>query len=218
MKIWSIVSQKGGAGKTTVALHLAIAGSEDRKVLVIDLDPQESAERWHEVRKKATGNRDDPSIVAGPSTRLPDMLKAARKLGAELVLIDTPPKSDKAIVAAIRASTQVIIPLKSGILDLQALGDTVELVALAKSKAKAAIILNAVPSGKEKSLAVKESIEAAGKHKIPVLSSTLSESRSLVRGLKTGLGVTETENDGAAAKEVRALLNACWRRDRGNDV
>src|SRR5262245_2687811 len=97
MKVWSIVSQKGGSGKTTLALHLAIAASQDLKVLVIDLDPQQSAERWHAIRQRTTGSKDDPSIAAGPYTKLPEMLRIARKLGADLVLIDTPPKLDKAI-------------------------------------------------------------------------------------------------------------------------
>ena len=55
MKVWSIVSQKGGSGKTTLALHLAIAAAKNRKVLVIDLDPQQSAERWHGIRQRDHG-------------------------------------------------------------------------------------------------------------------------------------------------------------------
>src|SRR6266545_2971083 len=105
MKVWSIVSQKGGSGKTTLALHLAIAAAKGRKVLVIDLDPQQSAERWHAIRQRTTGSKDDPSIAAGPYQKLPDMLRTARKLGAELVLIDTPPKLDKAIIPSLKEAT-----------------------------------------------------------------------------------------------------------------
>ena len=64
MKVWSIVSQKGGSGKTTLALHLAIAAAKRRKVLVIDLDPQQSAERWHGIRQRITGAKDDPNDTA----------------------------------------------------------------------------------------------------------------------------------------------------------
>ena len=125
MKVWSIVSQKGGSGKTTLALHLAIAAAKRRKVLVIDLDPQQSAERWHGIRQRITGAKDDPSIAAGPYQKLPDMLKTARKLGAELVLIDTPPKLDKAIIPSLKEATMVLVPLKGTILDLQALEDSI---------------------------------------------------------------------------------------------
>ena len=130
MKVWSIVSQKGGSGKTTLALHLAIAAAQDLKVLVIDLDPQQSAERWHAIRQRTTGSKDDPSIAAGPYTKLPEMLRIARKLGADLVLIDTPPKLDKAIAAALAPATLALIPVKSSILDLQALEDCVRVVEL----------------------------------------------------------------------------------------
>src|SRR3974377_1286498 len=105
MKVWSIVSQKGGSGKTTLALHLAIAAAKDTNVLVIDLAPKHSAERWHAIRQRATGCKDDPSIAAGPYQKLPDMLRTARKLGAELVLIDTPPKLDKALAPSLAAHT-----------------------------------------------------------------------------------------------------------------
>ena len=97
---------------------------------MIDLDPQQSAERWHAIRQRATGSKDDPSIAAGPYQKLPDMLKTARKLGAELVLIDTPPKLDKAIVPSLKAATLVLVPVKSTVLDLQALEDSADLVNL----------------------------------------------------------------------------------------
>ena len=61
------------------------------------------------------------------------MLKTARKLGAELVLIDTPPKLDKAIIPSLTAATMVLVPLKSSILDLQALEDCADVINLAKS-------------------------------------------------------------------------------------
>src|SRR5581483_10109286 len=136
MKVWSIVSQKGGSGKTTLALHLAIAAARNRKVLVIDLDPQQSAERWHAIRQRATGSKDDPSIAAGPYQKLPDMLKTARLLGAELVLIDTPPKLDKAIIPALKAATLVLVPLKGSVLDLQALEDSADIINLARGRAR----------------------------------------------------------------------------------
>src|SRR5437868_14787752 len=98
MKVWSIVSQKGGSGKTTLALHLAIAAAKRRKVLVIDLDPQQSAERWHGIRQRITGAKDDPGLTAGPYQELSNMLRTAWKLGVELVLIDTPRNLDKAII------------------------------------------------------------------------------------------------------------------------
>ena len=215
MKVWSIVSQKGGSGKTTLALQLAIAAARSRKVLVIDLDPQQSAERWHSIRQRATGSKDDPSIAAGPYQKLADMLKTASRLGAELVLIDTPPKLDRAIIPAVKAASTVVVPLKSGILDLQALEDSLDLINLGKARNRAVVILNAVPAGRQKETAVKESLRAASRLKLEVLAEQLSDLPVLAQGLKTGRGVTEMERHGTAAKEVSALLEALWARDAG---
>lgn len=213
MRVWSIVSQKGGAGKTTLALHLAIAASKDLKVLVIDLDPQESAERWHTIRQRTTGSKDDPSIAAGPHQKLPDMLRTARNLGAELVLIDTPPKLDKAIISALKAATMVLVPLKSSILDLQALEDSVDLVNLARARDKTVVVLNAVPAGGNRETAIKESLRYASRLKLEVAAERLSELLAFAQGLKNGRGVTEAEKNGTAAREITALYKALWARD-----
>ena len=215
MRVWSIVSQKGGSGKTTLALHLAIAAARDLKVLVIDLDPQQSAERWHAIRQRTTGTKDDPSIAAGPYQKLPDMLKTARKLGAELVLIDTPPKLDKAIAPSLAAATTVLVPLKSSILDLQALEDCADVVNLARARGKTLVVLNAVPAGRNGDAAVKESLRYAGRLKLEVAPERLSELPAFSQGLKTGRGVTETDKNGTAAKEITALYKALWARDEG---
>jgi chromosome partitioning protein len=213
MRVWSIVSQKGGSGKTTLALHLAIAAAKDHKVLVIDLDPQQSAERWHAIRQRTTGSKDDPSIAAGPYQKLSDMLKTARKLGAELVLIDTPPKLDKAIAPSLAAATLVLVPLKSSILDLQALEDCADVVNLAKARSKTLVVMNAVPTGRNGDAAVKESLRYAGRLKLEVAPERLSELPAFSQGLKTGRGVTESERNGTAAKEIVALYKALWARD-----
>jgi chromosome partitioning protein len=213
MRVWSIVSQKGGSGKTTLALHLAIAAAKDRKVLVIDLDPQESAERWHVLRQRAMRSKDDPSIAAGPSTKLNDMLKTARRLGAELVLVDTPAKVDKAIHAALAPATLAVVPLKSSILDLQALEDCANVINVAKARDKAVVVLNGLPAGRARDAAIKESLRYAARFKLPVMSEGLSELPAYSNGLKSGRGVTETEKNGTAAKEIIALYEALWARD-----
>ena len=133
------------------------------------------AERWHAIRQRTTGNKDDPSIAAGPYTKLPDMLKTARKLGADLVLIDTPPKLDKAIAPALAAATLVLVPTKSSILDLQALEDCAAVVDLAKVRRKTLVILNAVPAGGHKDAAIKDSLRYASKFRLEVAAERLSE-------------------------------------------
>jgi len=216
MKVWSIVSQKGGGGKTTLALHLAIAAAENLKVLVIDLDPQQSAERWHAIRQRTTGNKDDPSVAAGPYTKLSEMLRIAKKLGAELVLIDTPPKLDKAVTAALGPATLAVVPLKTSILDLQALEDCVRVVDFAKAKGKTVVVVNAVPAGRNREAIVKDALRYASRHDLEVMPERLSDLPAFSQGLKNGRGATETDRNGTAAKEITALLEALWSRDSGS--
>lgn len=130
MKTIAIVSQKGGAGKTTLALHIATAAeAAGLSAAIIDLDPQASAAGWGDSRQGEA-----PVVVALPHTRLPQGLQAATDGGAELVVIDTAPHSEAAAMAATRAADLVLIPCRAGILDLRAIGSTAELVKLAQNR------------------------------------------------------------------------------------
>lgn len=206
MRVWSIVSQKGGSGKTTLALHLAIAAtSKGRKTLVIDLDPQVSAERWSELRDEA-----EPAIVAGEPERLGDMLRVAAENGADLVIIDTPPKSDRTTLIAAKAADLVLIPSRGTILDLQAIGDTVNLLKLASLDGRAAIVLNAMPTTAAQ---VKEVKEAAAEYGLDIIPARLAERVSFSRSLMEGQGVTETEPKSRAAGEIWDVYKRLCERD-----
>src|SRR5215208_3254609 len=106
MKIIAILSQKGGAGKTTLAVHLAVAAAESGKtVAMIDLDPQASATSWKDLRKA-----DTPAVVATPVSRLAQVLETAAQHGADIAIIDTAPHSESAALAAARAADLILIP------------------------------------------------------------------------------------------------------------
>lgn len=85
MKVLAILSQKGGAGKTTMALHLAVeAERRGLTTAVIDLDPQASAASWGDSRKS-----EGPVVVSAQASRLSQVLAAARENNARLAIIDT---------------------------------------------------------------------------------------------------------------------------------
>ncbi len=92
----AILSQKGGAGKTTVAIHLAVA-AELRGVntALFDLDPQASAASWSDKRGTPS-----PAVVSAQAARLPGLLKQAEAQAADLVIIDSAPNADAASLAA----------------------------------------------------------------------------------------------------------------------
>lgn len=206
MKIWSIVSQKGGSGKTTLALHLAIAATaKGRKTIVIDLDPQTSAERWAEVR-----DQDEPTIVAGLPEKLEAMLRAAAEQGADLAIVDTPAKVDKTALIAAKPADIILIPSRGTILDLPAIGDTVNLLKLADREHKAVIILNAMPAKAARAAEIQDAAEQYG---LDVISVRMVERAVYSGSLKEGQGVTEVDAGSKAAREIWDIYERLCERD-----
>ena len=197
MKTVAVISQKGGAGKTTLALHLAVAAERaGSPAAVIDLDPQASAAGWKDQREQEA-----PAVVSAQAARLGQVLDAARRGGAGVAIIDTAPHSESAALAAIRAADIVLIPCRPAILDLRAIGSSVDLVKLAGKPG--AIVLNAVPP-RGSSLA-SDASEAAGSYGLPVAPVHIGQRAAYVHSLTAGQTAQEYEAGGKAADEVSQL-------------
>src|SRR3546814_4354683 len=98
----AIISQKGGAGKTTLALHLAAAAEDSgHTALVIDVDPQATASQWAAWRQDAP-----PVVIDSAPPRLAAKIEQATAQGAEFIVIDTPPHADSAASAAVEARSE----------------------------------------------------------------------------------------------------------------
>ena len=131
----AIVSQKGGAGKTTLAIHLAAAAQEAGHVsLIMDTDPQATASAWGQWRDGAA-----PEVIdCGSHALLPRKLAHATELGAELIVIDTPPHADIMAREACRAADLLLVPCRPRTFDLSAARTTAELV---KASGKPAFVV-----------------------------------------------------------------------------
>ena len=196
MKTIAILSQKGGAGKTTLAVHLAVAAEKDRKTTaLIDLDPQASATSWGDSREQ-----DTPIVISAQATRLPNILATATEQGADLALVDTAPHSEKAALQAARAADLVLIPCRPAIFDLRAIGDTVELIKLAK--VDAVIVLNGVPP---RGHLADEAIEAVSTYELPVLPVRIGQRAAFTHAVTIGQTAQEYEPSGKAAAEIKKL-------------
>lgn len=96
----ALISQKGGVGKTTLAIHLATAFEKHgRQTLLVDLDPQSSAAEWKDARAA-----ERPYVMAVPPSRLVKTLETARANNAQVVILDTAPHSEGTALDAARAS------------------------------------------------------------------------------------------------------------------
>ena len=146
MKTIAILSQKGGSGKTTLALHLAVAAQQDGKTAVIaDLDEQASATIWHRARREPL-----PHVQPTHSAALDQFAAEAERQGVDFLFIDTAPQSDKPAINAAEVADIILTP-KPSVMDLRAIQNTLRLTQLANLKpgAKVFTVLTQIdPSGK----------------------------------------------------------------------
>ena len=201
MKTISIISQKGGAGKTTLAINLAGAAVEQGlSVIIIDLDPQTSAKKWHDDRK----HKEAPAVISAHAERLPEILKAAADNGADLCIIDTAPHSETNALDAATAADLVLIPCRASSFDLKAITTSIKLTKIAQKPA--VIVINgAQPRG---SLANQAEQGITEKYGMPVLDARVTQRMAFVHSVTEGKTVFEYEPDGAAAAEIKALFAA----------
>lgn len=197
MKTIALISQKGGSGKTTISLNLAIAATLARQsVVVIDIDPQQSATRWSRLRVS-----DAPIIMPGHGPNLAGLLDTARDGGADLVIIDTAPKSENAALIAAKLADLVVMPCQPSNLDLDAVADTVNIAALAGRPA--VFVMNNCRSS---SSLADQAEEALRDYRLPIATTRLGNRVSFVKSLAEGQGVLEYEPRSPAAREVKALF------------
>lgn len=194
----TIAQQKGGSGKTTLAIQLAVAlQSLGRQVELVDIDPQASLGGWSAARVANGGEAPLARAVAG--WRLDSEL---RRLGGDVVVIDSPPHAETEARIAIRAADLVLVPCQPSLLDLWATKATLHLCA--REGRAHLLVLNRVPPRGRALDEVRARIAADG---VPLAAATLGNRTAFAAGLGQGRGVVETDPRSAAAREIQALAD-----------
>lgn len=199
-KIIAVAQQKGGSGKTTVAAHLAIALGDGLTVALLDVDPQGSLGQWFERREERMGEGGTGLTFRTASGW--GAKREARSLARDhdLVLVDTPPKSDIEARHAIESADLVAVPVQPTAVDLWATGATLEMIE--RGGPPAVLVINRVPP---RGTATASVVEAIGGLNAPLAASRLGNRVAFPASMGAGSTVTEDGAGGKAAEEVRAL-------------
>lgn len=201
-KVLVFLSQKGGSGKTTLAVHTAVAASEaGMKTVLIDTDPQHSATVWGDARTS-----DEPQVATVAGSEIDRVLIAARAEGIGLAVVDTAPHTAPEAARIARNADLVLIPCRPTAFDLAAAGSAAMIVKAAG--VSGAFVLSACPV---RAPEIAETRKALAGYGLPVAPVEITERRAFSRAIATGRAVTEFESDGRAADEIRALWEWIWK-------
>ena len=202
MKVISVLNQKGGSGKTTIATHLARAIQlKGFSVLLVDSDPQGSSRDWAAV------NEENPVPVVGIDrpTIERDLKRIAEK---DYVIIDGAPQAADLAISAIKASDIIIIPVQPSPYDIWATSDLVDLVKqrieMTDGKLKAVFVVSRTIKGTKIG---KEISVALSDYGLPVLKTSITQRVIYPTSASIGSSVLDEEPAGEASKEINNLTN-----------
>ena len=204
MRTIAFVTQKGGAGKSTLASNISVAAENaGERVFVIDLDPLQSLVKWSKLRGQS-----DIAVEHIPASKLVKSLEALEKKGVTLVVIDAPGEDSENLAAAIRAADLCVIPARPNVFDLWASEVT-------RAKVKEAgkeyiFLLNQIPPAQQSGRVEQgaKALQAMGGLLAPMVSARVDYQEAA----RHGLGVAELHPSSVAAEEMRELWVSVKRR------
>jgi chromosome partitioning protein len=193
MQTLAFFSQKGGSGKTTLAIHAAVVAQESgQRVVLIDCDPQESTTRWGVSR-----DQDTPFVTKANPSNIARVLAAAAQSSYTLAILDCPPHMTAGATQLVATADYVIIPCQPTALDVSAVASAIAVVQA--SRKPFAFAINRAPYRAPENQETQDTLKSQGK----VCPIFISERRAFARALTGGFAVTEFESKGKGAQEIR---------------
>jgi chromosome partitioning protein len=196
----AILGQKGGTGKTTTSIGLAVAAARaGLSPMIIDLDPQANAANWRDRREA-----DDVAVLSVQMSRLKQTIQVAEEQGIDFMVIDTPGKSDSTAIEAARHADLVLLPMRFTIFEIETLPATRDLLRVAGTNL-AFVVLNGMPPQAVKQIEeARAIIEANYDFKVCPTAHFCQRTSYSVSPI-SGKAPQEDEPDGKAADEIGRL-------------
>jgi len=202
VQVYSLISQKGGAGKSTLARQLAVLAGEDEPSLLIDRDPQHTTTKWWIRRSEIAPSPARPELLDLDGGSLTDAIKRLRRKTDGVVFLDTRPAVEEPEAEAARVADLVIVPVRPSPDDLEAVGETIKI--LRRLDRRAVVIVNAAKND-SRAMGARA---ALSRYPIPVCPIHLADRTVYLDASLEGRGVTEMRSQ--AAREAADELRRVW--------
>lgn len=202
MQIYSLISQKGGAGKSTLARQLAVLAGETEPSFLIDRDPQRTTTKWWMRRSEIDPSPERPELVDLDGASLTEAAKRLKRKPEGALFIDTRPAVDDPEAEAARVADLVIVPVRPSPDDLEAVGETLKI--LRRLDRRAVVVVNAAKND-SRAMGARA---ALSRYPVPVCPVRLTDRTVYLDASLEGRGVAEMR--GQAAREAVDELRQVW--------